>query len=168
MRPSWRIIDVRGLQIAMAQPGAVHDHQCAGDLQEDIDAVFHRHQVADAQLEAPAREVLRDDVAEVLALAPVVDIDDGWMLEAHQQVALALEALFFAGRRLGERAGAQHLDGDVVAELQRVRDVDLGLRRTGDGLQEAIARDHGKRCRLQIAPGHGLLVADVVHALPRG
>ncbi len=159
---------VRRFQVAMAQPGAVHDDQRAGDLQEDVDAVLHRHQIADAQLQAAAREVFGDDVAEVLGVAPVVHVDDRRMLQAHQQVALALEALFLAGGRLGQRTGAQHLDGDVVPELLRVRDVDLGLRRTGDRLQEAVAGDHRERRGLRMAPAAGLLVADVLHALPRG
>ena len=90
------------------------------------------------------------------------------MLQAHQQIALALEALLLAGRGFGQRAGAQHLDRDVVAELEGVRDVDLGLRRAGDRLQEPVPLDHGKRRGLLIAPAAGLFVADVLHALPRG
>jgi hypothetical protein len=36
------------------------------------------------------------------------------MLDAHQQLSLALEALFLAGFHARQRAGAQHFDGHVV------------------------------------------------------
>ena len=91
-------------------------------------------EVANAQLEAAAREVFRDDIEKIRAVTPVVHVDDGRMFDAHQQLALALEALFLAGFHARQRAGAQHFHGDVVTQLFGQGDVHLGLGRARDGL----------------------------------
>ena len=83
-------------QIAVTHAGAMHRDQGAADLQKNIDAVAHRHQIANAQFEAAAGKVLGDDVTKVLTVTPVVDIDDGRMTDARQQQPLAFETLHLA------------------------------------------------------------------------
>src|SRR5690606_26389604 len=99
----WAHHHIRRLEVAVTQACRVNRNESPGNLQENVHTVLDRHEIANAQLETAAGKILRDDVAEIFAASPVVDIHDCWMLDAHQQLALALEAIFLT--RVSVRGG---------------------------------------------------------------
>ena len=92
---------------------------------------------ADHVAEGAAVHVLHHDEGGALLLAPVVDRDDGGVVQAGGRLGLEAEAL--DERRVARELGEQHLERDGTVELAVVREVDVGHAAASDLADDLVA-----------------------------
>ena len=144
--------DVRGLEVAVDQPVAMHERQRVRHLQRDAQRLLEAEQlVLDDAVERAALEILHGDVALALELAVLVDRGDARVHEVRRVARLALEALVRLGVDL--HVGAQ--------DLERHRALEPNVARAVHRRQRALAEPVLDRVVLEV--GEAALVAGLGH-----
>jgi hypothetical protein len=129
---------VRGLHVAVHEPGAVSLLKGAADLLEDEHDAPRRERarVRDEIVEVAAVEVLHRVVEDPLGRAPVVvDRDRARVREASRRLHFALEA---KERRFADLLGQEQLDRRVPAQERVARAVDAPHATLADHLFEHV------------------------------
>jgi hypothetical protein len=112
--------DVRGLEIAVDDPGGVRERQAVAHGARDADDARGRHRpVVDQLGERAAVDEVHDDVGQpALGRAVVDDSDDVRVREPARALGLAREPLAHRRRRAG--VAEQHLHGVALVRERRV------------------------------------------------
>ena len=155
--------DIGGLEVAMTQLDAMNGYQRRADLQEHIDAVAHRHQVANAQFQTAGRKIFCDQIVRVFGVAPIVDIDHGAVFDPHQQLTLPVKAESLFGRYGFAITVAKHLDGYVMIQFIGVGQVHSRMWRAGNRLYEAISGDDREARAANFSHGNFVMLVSDIH-----
>src|SRR6185437_14296747 len=128
--------DVRRLEVAMQQTGAVDHAQCGSDLLYVEQRFGLRHPEVHARLEVTPREVFHGEVLEPLLDAIAVNPDHRRVANGEDGVVFALERLAPRGRLVG---GPADFQGHVRPESGARGQVDDRLFRLADLLRDRIS-----------------------------